>query len=70
MQIVITTPPQLNPPNGVRPASSVQRESLPVSAPAAAKIGAVSGIGGVVQVKVAFERPAGLAMVEHVWCTP
>ena len=24
------------------------------------------GIGGVVQVKVAFERPAGLAMVEHV----
>ena len=65
MQIVITTPPQLNPPNGVRPASSVQRESLPVRAPAAAKIGAVSGIGGVVQVKVAFERPAGLAMVEH-----
>ena len=27
------------------------------------------GIGGVVQVKVAFERPAGLAMVEHVGAT-
>ena len=67
MQIVI--PPQLNPPNGVRPASSVQRESLPVRPPAAAKIGAVSGTGGVVQVKVAFERPAGLAMVEHIGAT-
>ena len=64
MQIVI--PPQLNPPNGVRPASSVQRESLPVRAPAAAKIGAVSGTSGIVQVQVAFERPAGLTMVEHI----
>ena len=27
------------------------------------------GIGGIVQVKVAFERPAGLAMVEHVGAT-
>ena len=36
-------PPQLNPPNGVRPASSVQRESLPVRPPEAAKIGAVNG---------------------------
>ena len=35
-------PPQLNSPNGVRPASSVQRESSPVRAPEAAKIGAVS----------------------------
>ena len=59
-------PPQLNPPNGVRLASSVQRESLPVRAPEAAKIGAVSGTGGVVQVKVAFERPAGLAIVNYV----
>ena len=35
-------PTQLNPPNGVRPASSVQRKSLRVRAPEAAKIGAVS----------------------------
>ncbi len=46
------------------PASSVQLQSAPVRAPAAAKIGAING--EVVQVKAAFERPAGLAMVEHV----
>jgi hypothetical protein len=36
------------------------------SAPSAAPADIGRGIGGVVQVKVAFERPAGLAMVEHV----
>ena len=46
------------------PASSVPRRSPPVSAPEAAKIGAVNGES--VQVKVAFERPAGLAIVEHI----
>ena len=45
------------------PGSSVQRRPLPVTAPEAAKIGAENG--EVVQVKVAFERPAGLAIVEH-----
>ena len=39
------------------PASSVQPQSLPVSAPEAAKIGPVNG---------EFERPAGLAMVNRV----
>ena len=46
------------------PISSVPRRSPPVSAPEAAKIGAVNE--EVVQVKAAFERPAGLAMVEHI----
>jgi hypothetical protein len=41
--------------------------SAPVAtAPSAAPANIGRGIGGVVQVKVAFERPAGLAMVEHV----
>ena len=46
------------------PGSSVRRRPSPVSAPEAAKIGPVNGKG--VQVKTAFERPAGLAMVEHI----
>ena len=46
------------------PGLSVRRRSLPVSAPEAAKIGEENG--EVVQVKAAFERPAGLAMVEHI----
>lgn len=49
------------------PGSSVRRRTSPASAPEAAKIGPVNG--GVVQVKTAFERPAGLAMVEHVGTT-
>ena len=36
------------------------------TAPSAAPTNIGRGIGGVVQVKVAFERPAGLAMVEHI----
>jgi hypothetical protein len=41
--------------------------SAPVaSAPAAGPANIGRGIAGTVQVKVAFERPAGLAMVEHV----
>jgi Ca-activated chloride channel family protein len=36
------------------------------TAPSAAPANIGHGIGGVVQVKVAFERPAGLAMVEHI----
>ncbi|MCZ6676418.1 MAG: DUF4159 domain-containing protein [Candidatus Poribacteria bacterium] len=41
--------------------------SAPVfSAPSAAPANIGRGIGGIVQVKVAFERPAGLSMVEHV----
>ena len=41
--------------------------SAPVAtAPSAAPANIGRGIGGVVQVKVAFERPAGLAMVENV----
>ncbi|MYE89742.1 hypothetical protein F4X33_12180, partial [Candidatus Poribacteria bacterium] len=44
--------------------------SAPVAtAPSAAPANIGRGIGGVVQVKVAFERPAGLAMVEHVGAT-
>ena len=50
------------------PASSVSSRSLPVSAPEAAKIGAVNGEN--VQVKAASERPAGLAMVEHIGGPP
>ncbi len=50
------------------PASSEPRRSASVSAPEAAKIGAVNGES--VQVKVAFERPAGLAMVEHIGGPP
>ena len=46
------------------PGSSVRRRASPVSAPEAAKIGPVNGKG--VQVKTAFERPAGLAMVKHI----
>ena len=46
------------------PTSSVRRRSSPASAPEAAKIGAVNG--ETVQVKAASERPAGLAMVQHV----
>ena len=45
------------------PGFSVPRRALRVEAPEAAKIGAENG--EVVQVKVTFERPAGLAMVEH-----
>ncbi len=41
--------------------------SAPVAtAPSAAPANIGRGMGGLVQVKVAFERPAGLAMVEHV----
>ncbi len=41
--------------------------SAPVaSAPSAGPANIGRGIGGVVQVKVAFERPPGLTMVEHV----
>ena len=36
------------------------------TAPNAAPAGIGRGIGGVVQVKTAFERPAGLTMVEHI----
>ena len=44
--------------------------SAPVAmAPSAAPANIGRGIGGIVQVKVAFERPAGLAMVEHVGAT-
>ncbi len=44
--------------------------SAPVAtAPSAAPASIGRGIGGIVQVKVAFERPAGLAMVEHVGAT-
>ena len=46
------------------PGPIVPSKSPPVSAPEAAKIGPVNG--EVVQVKAAFERPAGLAMVEHI----
>ena len=46
------------------PGSSVRPRSSPDSAPEAAKIGEANG--GTVQVKVAFDRPAGLAMVEHI----
>ena len=46
------------------PGPIVPSKSSPVSAPEAAKIGPING--GTVQVKVAFERPAGLAMVEHI----
>lgn len=46
------------------PASSVQPQSLSVSTPEAAEIGAANK--EVVQVKVAFERPAGLAMVNRI----
>ena len=42
-KVATTTPPQLNPPNGVRRASSMQPQSSPVRAPEAAKIGAVNG---------------------------
>ena len=56
---------KMDSPNGSSiPTSSVRPRSLPASAPEAAKIGAVNG--GVVQVKGAFERPTGLAMVEHI----
>ncbi len=45
--------------------------SAPVAtAPSAAPANIGRGIGGIVQVKVAFERPAGLAMVEHVGAIP
>ena len=45
--------------------------SSPVAtAPSAAPANIGRGIGGIVQVKVAFERPAGLAMVEHVGAIP
>ena len=50
------------------PGFSVRRRSLPVSAPEAAKIGAVNE--EVVQVKASSERPAGLAMVEHIGGPP
>ena len=40
------------------------------TAPSAAPANIGRGIGGIVQVKVAFERPAGLAMVEHVGAIP
>ncbi len=41
--------------------------SAPVAtAPSAAPANIGRGMGGLVQVKVAFKRPAGLAMVEHV----
>ncbi|RKU13325.1 hypothetical protein C6502_02870 [Candidatus Poribacteria bacterium] len=40
------------------------------TAPSAAAANIGRGIGGIVQVKVAFERPAGLAMVEHVGAIP
>ena len=40
------------------------------TAPSAAPANIGRGIGGVVQVKVAFERPAGLVMVEHVGAIP
>ena len=44
--------------------------SSPVAtAPSAAPANIGRGIGGVVQVKLAFERPAGLAMVGHVGAT-
>ena len=44
--------------------------SAPVAtAPSAAPANIGRGIGGIVQVKVAFERPAGLAMVEQVGAT-
>ena len=44
--------------------------SSPVAtAPSAAPANIGRGIGGVVQVKLAFERPAGLAMVEQVGAT-
>ena len=46
------------------PGPIVPSKSSPVSAPEAAKIGPING--ETVQVKVAFERPAGLAMVEHI----
>lgn len=46
------------------PGISVRRRSSPDSAPEAAKIGEANG--ETVQVKVAFDRPAGLAMVEHI----
>ena len=39
------------------------------TAPSAAPANIGRGIGGVVQVKVAFERPAGLAIVNHVGAT-
>ena len=45
--------------------------SSPVAtAPSAAPANIGRGIGGIVQVKVAFERPAGLAMVKHVGAIP
>ncbi len=45
--------------------------SSPVAtAPSAAPANIGRGIGGIVQVKVAFERPAGLAMVEEVGAIP
>ena len=50
------------------PGFSVRRRSSPVSAPEAAKIGPVNGEN--VQVKAASERPAGLAMVEHIGGPP
>ncbi len=40
------------------------------TAPSAAPANIGRGIGGIVQVKIAFERPAGLAMVEHVGAIP
>ncbi len=46
------------------PESSVRRRLSPDSAPEAAKIGPING--ETVQVKAAFERPTGLAMVEHI----
>ena len=45
--------------------------SAPVAtAPSAAPANIGRGIGGIVQVKVAFERPAGLAMVKEVGAIP
>ena len=45
--------------------------SAPVAtAPSAAPANIGRGIGGVVQVKIAFERPAGLSMVEEVGSIP
>lgn len=46
------------------PGSTVRRRMSPDSTPEAAKIGEANG--GTVQVKAAFDRPAGLAMVEHI----
>ena len=40
--------------------------SLMATAPSTTPASTGRGIGGSVQVKVAFERPAGLAMVEHI----